>query len=85
VILWYVPILNRLPRDHRFTLGERMVHGLYEVLELLIQAQYVSRKVGLLQAANPKIAMLRYHSRLLLEGIAPGVLLKSPDLLRRAW
>ena len=27
-IKWYVPILNRLPKDHRFALGNRMVSGL---------------------------------------------------------
>jgi hypothetical protein len=28
LVKWYVPILNRLPRDHRFTLGERNIQGL---------------------------------------------------------
>ena len=67
LVLWYVPILNRLPRDHRFMLGDRMIHGLYEVLELLAQAQFAQTKISLLQAANPKIAVLRYQTRLLLD------------------
>ena len=25
--LWFVPILNRLPRDHKFGLGSRMIQG----------------------------------------------------------
>nr|WP_299491462.1 hypothetical protein [Acaryochloris sp. IP29b_bin.137] len=25
LIKWYIPILNRLPKTHRFGLGERMV------------------------------------------------------------
>jgi hypothetical protein len=25
LIRWYVPVLNRLPRDHRFMLGDRRV------------------------------------------------------------
>jgi hypothetical protein len=25
LIKWYVPILNRLPREHKFLLGDRMV------------------------------------------------------------
>jgi hypothetical protein len=29
LIKWYVPILHRLPRDYRFTLGDRMITGLY--------------------------------------------------------
>jgi hypothetical protein len=26
-ILWYAPIVNRLPREHKFTLGDRIVTG----------------------------------------------------------
>jgi hypothetical protein len=26
LILWYVPLLNRLPRDHKFLLGDRIAH-----------------------------------------------------------
>ena len=48
VVLWYVPILNRLPRDHRFMLGDRMIHGLYEVLELLAQATTLALRRKLL-------------------------------------
>jgi len=33
LIKWYVPILNRLPRDHKFGLGDRMVGTLYNLLE----------------------------------------------------
>ena len=32
LIKWYIPILNRLPRDHKFMLGERMITGLYDFL-----------------------------------------------------
>jgi hypothetical protein len=39
-IKWYVPILNRLPRDHRFTLGERIIQQLYDVLEGCINARF---------------------------------------------
>ncbi|MGF1493949.1 MAG: hypothetical protein ACFBSC_16145 [Microcoleaceae cyanobacterium] len=43
LIKWYIPILNPLPRNHRFGLGERMVNNLYDVLESLIRARF-SRK-----------------------------------------
>ena len=33
LIQWFVPLLNRLPRDHRFALGDRLVQGLYDLLE----------------------------------------------------
>ena len=44
LILWYVPILNRLPRDHRFALGDRIVSNLYELLEGLILARYARER-----------------------------------------
>lgn len=67
LILWYVPILSRLPRRHKFTLGDRLMTGLYELLEELILAQYASQKLARLEALNPKLAVLRYQSRLLLD------------------
>jgi hypothetical protein len=42
LIKWYVPILNRLPREHKFLLGDRMVTGLYNLQERLIQVRYAA-------------------------------------------
>lgn len=67
LIKWYVPILNRLPREHRFQLGDRMVEGLYELLERLILARYQREKLAQLQAINSKLDVLRYQTRLLLD------------------
>lgn len=39
LILWYVPILNRLPRDHKFMLGDRLVSGRYKFHEGLVLIQ----------------------------------------------
>ena len=46
LIKWYVPILNRLPRDHKFGLGDRMVAVLYDLLEGFITARYAASFVG---------------------------------------
>ena len=67
LIKWYIPILNRLPRNHRFTLGERIASGLYEFLERLIQARYTKDKLSQLEALNIKLDILRYQTRLLLD------------------
>ncbi len=64
-IKWYIPILNRLPRDHRFQLGDRIITQLYETLEALINAQYASHKLPRLEAINSKLDLLRYQTRLL--------------------
>jgi len=31
LIQWYVPILNRLPKTHKFTLGDRIISNLYDI------------------------------------------------------
>ena len=67
LILWYVPILNRLPRDHKFTLGNRMITGLYDLLENLLAARYTQEKLPLLEPLNARLNVLRYQTRLLLD------------------
>lgn len=46
LIKWYVPILNRLPKDHKFMLGDRMIARLYDILETLILARYSAEKLS---------------------------------------
>jgi hypothetical protein len=67
LIKWYVPILNRLPRNHKFNLGDRMIAGLYELLESLIIARYAEEKLSLLKTLNGKLDVLRHQTRLLLD------------------
>ena len=67
VIKWYVPIVNRLPRDQKFMLGERLVTGLYELLEELIVLRYAPKKLERLQALNDRLDILRYQTRLLFD------------------
>ena len=67
LIKWYVPILQRLPRNYRFTLGDRMMSSLYALLEDLIQARYARDKLSLLKAVNSRLDILRYQTRLLLD------------------
>ncbi len=67
LIQWYVPVLNRLPRDHKMMLGERIIRNLYDFLESLILARYSSQKGNLLRSLNPKLSILRYQTRLLMD------------------
>ncbi|NMG60199.1 diversity-generating retroelement protein Avd [Geitlerinema sp. P-1104] len=67
LVKWYVPILNRLPRSHKFALGERTIASLYDVLEGLIVAQYSSQKLAQLKTLNGKLDVLRYQTRLLVD------------------
>jgi hypothetical protein len=65
LIKWYVPIINRLPRTHRFQIGDRMIAGLYELLEVLITVRFQREKLEQLQVVNCKLDILRYQTRLL--------------------
>ncbi|HIK45184.1 MAG TPA: diversity-generating retroelement protein Avd [Leptolyngbyaceae cyanobacterium M65_K2018_010] len=67
LIKWYVPILNRLPRDHKFTLGDRIVTQLYDLLEGLIKARYSRDKLPKLYDLNLQLEILRHQTRLLLD------------------
>ena len=67
VIKWYVPILNRLPKTHKFTLGERIINGLYDLLEGLIKARYAKKKLAQLELLNTQLDILRCQTRLLLD------------------
>ena len=67
LIKWYVPILNRLPRDHKFMLGNRIIGGLYDLLEGLIQARYDPDKLSQLESLNSSLDILRHQTRLLLD------------------
>jgi hypothetical protein len=67
LIKWYVPILNRLPRDYKFTLGNRIITELYDLLEGLVQARYSQHKLPQLEALNSRLDLLRHQTRLLLE------------------
>jgi hypothetical protein len=37
--LWYVPIVNRLPRSRKFTPGDRVVNLLCDIHEELLRAK----------------------------------------------
>ena len=66
-LIWVSPIINRLPRDKKFTIGDRLLNKLYDVLEDLIKAKYRSRnKLELLEQANVGLEIVRFYQRLIL-------------------
>ena len=67
LIKWYVPILNKLPRDHKLLLGNRIITELYNILDNLIMAQYAKKKLGYLEPLNARLQIVRYQTRLLLD------------------
>ncbi len=67
LIKWYIPILNRLPKVHKFTLADRMINRLYDILEDLIIARYAKEKLARLESINSQLDILRSQTRLLLD------------------
>lgn len=65
LVKWYVPHLNKLPRDYKFVLGDHMARGLFGLLDALIRAQFARNKLDQLQAINSELDVLRYQTRLL--------------------
>ncbi|MGK7886021.1 MAG: diversity-generating retroelement protein Avd [Crocosphaera sp.] len=64
-VKWFVPILNKLPRHHKFMLGDRIIKEVYELLEGLLRARYAKQKLTQLQSLNTELDVLRYQIRLL--------------------
>ncbi|NLV43002.1 MAG: diversity-generating retroelement protein Avd [Candidatus Hydrogenedentes bacterium] len=64
LILWYVPRVNKFPRDHKFMIGDRIQKTLYDLLERLIRARYSKDCAALLESLNAEIDVLRYQTRL---------------------
>lgn len=67
LIIWFVPIVNKFPRDYKFTLGNRIQNQMYEILETLVLAKYEKEKLNRLEIVNSKLDVLRYQTKLLLE------------------
>ena len=67
LIIWYVPIINRLPKTHKYQIGDRLVNNLYNFLELLIIAKYASEKLNILESLNPKLDIVRYQNIIILD------------------
>ncbi len=67
LIRWYVPILTRLPKSHKYVLGDRLVIDLYDLLRGLVRAKYKSEKRELLIELNINLEIIRHQNRLLHE------------------
>ena len=65
IVKWYVPIINRIPKNQKYLLGDRLITSLYNFLEGLIHAQYSREKLLTLTALNTQLEVIRYQTRLL--------------------
>ena len=65
LVKWYVPILNHLPKHHKYLLGDRLINNLYDFLECLVEAQFQREKLETLIRLNRRLEVMRYQTRLL--------------------
>ena len=65
LIRWYIPILHRLPRQHRHGLGDRLVANLYELLEQLALARFRRDRLEILEPLRGRIQLIQLQTRLL--------------------
>ena len=63
-LAWLLPQLDKLPRNHKFTLGNRMEDGALQVLDDLIAATYSRDRRAALTRANLGLEKLRFLFRL---------------------
>jgi len=67
LLLWIIPQIDKLPRQRRFTLGERLETELLGILALLVSAAYRRDREPALTEANTRLAVCRHLWRLGLE------------------
>jgi hypothetical protein len=65
LIRWFIPLLHRLPRQHKFGLGDRLTANLYQLLEQLVHARYAASKLPILEPLKAHIVVIQLQIRLL--------------------
>jgi hypothetical protein len=65
LIRWFIPVLHRLPRQHRHGLGDRLVTNLYDLLEQLALARFQADRLPILEPLRGRIQLIQLQTRLL--------------------
>ena len=63
-LLWLLPTVEKFPRSHKFTVGDRIESMALNVLEALIEATYTRDRAEALRRGNLGIEKLRFLIRL---------------------
>ncbi|MEZ5400670.1 MAG: diversity-generating retroelement protein Avd [Bryobacteraceae bacterium] len=58
-ITWFLPKVEKFPRNYKFLIGDRVVQLQLDLLENLIEAYYQKQKLPPLRSANITIEKLR--------------------------
>ena len=62
-LTWLMPTVEKFPRSHKFTIGDRIEIAALDVLEMLIEATYTRDRLQHLRQANLGIEKLRFLLR----------------------
>ncbi|MFN9630334.1 MAG: diversity-generating retroelement protein Avd [Cyanobacteriota bacterium] len=65
LIRWFLPLLHRLPRQHRHGLGDRLIANLYELLEQLALARFQRDRLPILEPLGGRLHLIQLQTRLL--------------------
>ena len=63
-VVWLAAAIEKFPKSHKFTIGERIETTALDVLEALIEAIYTRERIQHLRSANLGIEKLRFLLRL---------------------
>jgi hypothetical protein len=63
-LVWLIPMVAKFPKNHKFTIGDRIQTTALDVLECLIEATYTRDRLQHLRRANLGIEKLRFLMRL---------------------
>ncbi len=64
VVLYLLQRIETFPRNHKFTVGDRLAEAALDVLEDLVAAAYSHEKRALLERANLRLHRVRFLVRL---------------------
>ncbi len=62
--VWAIERAAKMPRDHKFTVGDKLVEGCLQVTTLLTEASYVRDKLALLAEASRALTRARVLCRI---------------------
>ena len=62
--LWVMGRVAGFPRDHRFTMGDRLIESCLAVVDALVEASFTREKLGVLGAAARSLTRARTLVRL---------------------
>jgi len=63
--VWIYPLLSRLPRSEKYTLGKRIEETIFEILRFIIRANYQINKMETLSELRIKLEEMQFEIRIL--------------------